>query len=200
MKDAVELMGAPERAAFDLSNEPEATVKAYGDSPFGRGCLVARRLVEAGTRVIEVTLDGWDTHENNNERTQALSKVLDPALTTAERETLDRIFAGRSPVKHWTGPFRMPLDGQIRVTSTFATRRCYNCAAGSTPTSYHGGMDMRANEGTPVHAPEAGVVEKVPKFGYTGTRSPSNRIMPSRIGIRLIRGVRNRSGRKPALR
>jgi uncharacterized protein (DUF1501 family) len=90
VKNAVELMGAPERAAFDVSNEPEATIKAYGDSPFGRGCLAARRLVEAGTRVIEVTLDGWDTHENNNERTQALSKALDPALTALLRELAER--------------------------------------------------------------------------------------------------------------
>ncbi|HET9493024.1 MAG TPA: M23 family metallopeptidase [Chloroflexia bacterium] len=86
------------------------------------------------------------------------SQLLDPKLTAAERETLDRIFSGRSPVRHWAGPFRMPIDGQIRVTSYFATRRCYNCAAGGTPTSYHGGMDMRAAEGTPVRAPEAGVV------------------------------------------
>ena len=118
------------------------------------------------TRTLEVVPFGFPTeYLRFNEET---SQLLDPALTTAERETLDRIFAGRSPVKHWTGPFRMPLDGQIQVTSPFASRRCYNCAAGSTPTSYHGGMDMRATEGTPVHAPEAGVVVYAGPFAVRG--------------------------------
>jgi hypothetical protein len=48
--------------AFDLQDEPAATVKGYGDSDFGRGCLMARRLVEGGVKFVEVVLDGWDTH------------------------------------------------------------------------------------------------------------------------------------------
>jgi len=38
---------------------------AYGDTPFGKGVLMARRLVETGVRAVEVTLNGWDTHANN---------------------------------------------------------------------------------------------------------------------------------------
>jgi len=59
----------PDRLAVDrdgdLEREPAATRALYGDSQFGRGCLLARRLVERGTRLVEVRLDGWDTHEDN---------------------------------------------------------------------------------------------------------------------------------------
>jgi murein DD-endopeptidase MepM/ murein hydrolase activator NlpD len=94
--------------------------------------------------------------------------LLDPALTTKERETLDSIFAGRTPHQYWDGQFRMPLDGKIRVTSYFATRRCYLCARGAKPTTYHGGMDMAAALGTPVHAPAAGKVVFAGKLAVRG--------------------------------
>ena len=53
---------------------------AYGDTPFGRGCLAARRLIEQGVRCVEVTLAGWDSHTNNHETHERLVKVLDPAF------------------------------------------------------------------------------------------------------------------------
>jgi uncharacterized protein (DUF1501 family) len=77
---AVRLMASPKLEAFDVSGESEATRRAYGDSDFGRGCLVARRLVERGVRFVEVVLDGWDTHQNAFERTAKLMATLDPAF------------------------------------------------------------------------------------------------------------------------
>lgn len=77
---AVRLMTAPGLRAFDLSEEPEKTRAAYGDSDFGRGCLLARRLVESGVRVVEVALDGWDTHQDNFGRTAKLCATLDTAM------------------------------------------------------------------------------------------------------------------------
>jgi hypothetical protein len=51
--------------AFDISDEPTSMKEKYGDSNFGRGCLLARRLVEAGTTFVEVSSRGqggnWDT-------------------------------------------------------------------------------------------------------------------------------------------
>lgn len=76
------LMRAPGAAAFDLSSEPEAVRLAYGDSPFGCGCLMARRLVMAGVPFVEVMLRGWDTHDDNFPRVRALSRVLDQAMST----------------------------------------------------------------------------------------------------------------------
>jgi hypothetical protein len=83
---AVRMMYAPRLRAFDLADEPDAIKTAYGavsgaGGDFGRGCLLARRLVEAGVPFVEVTLDGWDTHQDNFNRTRRLMQQLDPALS-----------------------------------------------------------------------------------------------------------------------
>src|SRR5262245_6724030 len=57
---AVELMKSKEAKAFDISQEKAATLKAYGGSRFGEGCVLARRLIETGVSFVEVTLGGWD--------------------------------------------------------------------------------------------------------------------------------------------
>jgi len=79
---AVRMMKSPRTKVFDLSGESEATKKAYGDTDFGRGCLLARKLVEAGVKFTEVVLDGWDTHKDNFTRTTKLMGTLDPAIAT----------------------------------------------------------------------------------------------------------------------
>jgi hypothetical protein len=57
------------RRAFDLTREPLPVRDRYGWSPFGQGCLLARRLVEAGVRLVTVNWARddayWDTHANN---------------------------------------------------------------------------------------------------------------------------------------
>ncbi len=80
-EQAVALMRSPSVVAFDVSSEPEALKKAYGDSPFGSGCLMARRLVAAGIPFVEVLLKGWDTHDNNFPRVTDLSVTLDQAMS-----------------------------------------------------------------------------------------------------------------------
>ncbi|MGZ3406592.1 MAG: DUF1501 domain-containing protein [Polyangia bacterium] len=87
---AIRMMYAPRLKAFDLADEPDASTRAYGDSDFGRGCLMARRLVEGGVRFVEVVLDGWDTHKDNFGRTQKLMGALDPALATLVRDLDER--------------------------------------------------------------------------------------------------------------
>jgi uncharacterized protein (DUF1501 family) len=77
---AVRMMETPKLEAFDLAAETETTRRAYGDTDFGRGCLVARRLVERGVKFVEVVLDGWDTHQNNFDRTRSQMAALDPAF------------------------------------------------------------------------------------------------------------------------
>ncbi|MDR3636841.1 MAG: DUF1501 domain-containing protein [Isosphaeraceae bacterium] len=48
--------------AFDLSTEDPRVRASYGETPFGQGCLLARRLVEVGATFVEVRSNGWDTH------------------------------------------------------------------------------------------------------------------------------------------
>lgn len=93
---AFRLMRSPKLRAFDLAEEPAATLAAYGDSPFGRGCLTARRLVESGVRFVEVTLDGWDTHQDNFGRIKALCGRLDPAMSALLRDLSDRSLLDRT--------------------------------------------------------------------------------------------------------
>ncbi|RMF92279.1 MAG: DUF1501 domain-containing protein, partial [Planctomycetota bacterium] len=71
VENAHRLLMSPKRKAFDLSEEPKAVYDMYNTGRFGLGCLLARRLVEAGARFIEVTteyvpFEGWDTHENGH--------------------------------------------------------------------------------------------------------------------------------------
>jgi uncharacterized protein (DUF1501 family) len=66
---------SPRVKAFDLSAEPMALRDAYGRSSFGQGCLMARRLIEAGVTFVEVQSSGWDTHGTELE---SLKKLIPP--------------------------------------------------------------------------------------------------------------------------
>jgi hypothetical protein len=79
-QDAIRLMNSKDLAAFDLSKESEATRDRYGDDPFGKGVLLARRLVEHGIRFVEVTSGGWDTHNANFVNLPEKAEVLDQGL------------------------------------------------------------------------------------------------------------------------
>ncbi len=83
------------------------------------------------------------------------SKLLDPALVRAENERLSQVFGTFSRQQLWEGLFRVPLQGPVRVTSAFGTRRSYG---GGPPTSYHGGIDYGAEAGTSVLAAGRGRV------------------------------------------
>jgi hypothetical protein len=101
---AIRLMRSPKLKAFDLSDEPEAVKAAYGDTSFGRGCLMARRLVETGVRFVEVVQDGWDTHQDNFNRTQKLMGVIDPAMATLLKELDERKLLDSTLIL-WMGEF-----------------------------------------------------------------------------------------------
>ncbi len=58
------MMNSTYTKAFKLDDEPAAVRDAYGRNSFGSGCLMARKLVEAGVTFVEVGLGGWDTHAN----------------------------------------------------------------------------------------------------------------------------------------
>lgn len=62
--DAIRLLRSEDLKAFDLNQEPEDQKKAYGETKFGRGALLARRLVENGVRFVEVSFGGWDNHRD----------------------------------------------------------------------------------------------------------------------------------------
>ncbi|RYD34978.1 MAG: DUF1501 domain-containing protein [Verrucomicrobiaceae bacterium] len=62
---------------FDISREPQSIREAYGDTPFANSCLLARRLLEDGVRVVSVYYTSsdnqpWDTHADHNQRHEKL--------------------------------------------------------------------------------------------------------------------------------
>lgn len=104
----VRFMESDLTAAFDLEREPQAVRDKYGDSDFGQGTLMARRLIQAGAPFVEVTLKGWDTHEDNFNRVADLCAQLDFAISALmddliERDLFDQVLVvtmgefGRTP-------------------------------------------------------------------------------------------------------
>jgi len=58
------LMTSSQMDAFKVNKEPKEVQDRYGTDGFAKGCLMARRLVEAGVPFIEVDYGGWDNHQN----------------------------------------------------------------------------------------------------------------------------------------
>ena len=126
---AVQLMQPAAASAFDLHQESESVRESYGPSFFGQGCLLARRLVERQVPFVEVTLGGWDTHQNNFEQVKSLSSVLDTGFSALiadlqSRGLLDSTLIlclgefGRTPKingntgrDHWPGSWSVALAG-----------------------------------------------------------------------------------------
>lgn len=101
---AVRLMRDSAAKAFDLEEEQAALRDAYGRNRFGQGCLLARRLVERGVPFVEVSLGGWDTHDNNFTAVKNLSQTLDPAWATLVTDLKDRGLL-ESTLIVWMGEF-----------------------------------------------------------------------------------------------
>ncbi|MBX3436393.1 MAG: DUF1501 domain-containing protein [Planctomycetaceae bacterium] len=90
--------------AFDISNEPQDLRAAYGDTEFGRGCLMARRLVETGVSFVEVRKNGWDTHIEHFDRLGKLSAEVDPAMAALITDLKQRGLLEKTLVV-WMGEF-----------------------------------------------------------------------------------------------
>ncbi|MGE0759885.1 MAG: DUF1501 domain-containing protein [Pirellulaceae bacterium] len=101
---AVRMMSSEQLQAFDIQQEPIAVRRAFGDTPFGRGCLAAARLIDVGVRCVEVTLGGWDSHVNNQETQAERIRELDPAFASLLRY-LDEHQRLDSTVVLWGGEF-----------------------------------------------------------------------------------------------
>jgi uncharacterized protein (DUF1501 family) len=147
--DAVRLMGSGDLAAFDIAREDAQTRERYGRSRLGQGCLLARRLVEAGVRCVEVEMGGWDMHrdlwEELPEKVGELDTALAALLDDLEARGLLRstlvVLAtefGRSPKINENG-------GRDHHPAVFS---CVLAGAGVKPGVVHGGSDARG------HAPD----------------------------------------------
>jgi hypothetical protein len=75
------LQSAEAKAAFDLNKEDSKTKEAYGVNQAGQRLLMARRLVEAGCRLVTLTYGGWDMHQGITNAMRNTMPPLDQALT-----------------------------------------------------------------------------------------------------------------------
>jgi uncharacterized protein (DUF1501 family) len=99
------LMSSPQMEAFKVAKEPTEVRERYGNTGFGRGCLMARRLVEAGVPFIEVDLGGWDNHNNifptlENQKLPEMDKAMSALI-----EDLDSRGLLQDTAIIWMGEF-----------------------------------------------------------------------------------------------
>ncbi len=93
LKKTFDLMTSQQMEAFRVEKEPEEVRERYGNDAFGRGCLMARRLVETGVPFIEVDLGGWDNHQGihnilQNQRLPVLDKAMSALIEDLEQRDL----------------------------------------------------------------------------------------------------------------
>ncbi len=123
------LMTSKQMDAFKVNLEPAGVREQYGNTNFGRGCLMARRLVETGVPFIEVDLGGWDTHSDNFGRLETKLPEMDQAMAALvsdleQRGMLDNVAIvwlgefGRTPRingnagrDHWARSWSVAVGG-----------------------------------------------------------------------------------------
>jgi hypothetical protein len=112
-QNAANLVTSPNLKAFDLSQEKDSVRENYGRNGFGQGCLLARRLVEQGVTFVEVESNGWDTHQDNFERTKTLATPTDKGFAALVADLKERGLLDKTLVI-WMGEFgRTPrINGQ----------------------------------------------------------------------------------------
>jgi hypothetical protein len=82
LENAYRLLSSKDREAFDIELEPKERREIYDTGRFGRGCLLAKRLVESGARFVEVTTEyvpflHWDTHNSGHETVARMHSEMD---------------------------------------------------------------------------------------------------------------------------
>ncbi|MEM9585696.1 MAG: DUF1501 domain-containing protein [Planctomycetota bacterium] len=151
LKKTFDLLTSDQMEAFKVEKESQEAKDRYGTDRFGQGCLLARRLVEAGVPFVEVDLGGWDNHQNNH-TTLKDTKLpeLDKAMS-ALMEDLEQRGMLQDTVVIWMGEFgRTPRINQNAGRDHFA--RAWSCVVGGG--SLKGGLAVgeTSSDGTAVES------------------------------------------------
>lgn len=101
---SVRLMSPKASEVFDLDQESATVREQYGTSSFGQGCLLARRLLERRVPFVEVTLGGWDTHNDNFTAVERLCTTLDQGWASLMTDLHDRGLLDSTLIV-WMGEF-----------------------------------------------------------------------------------------------
>ena len=103
-KQTASMVLSPHMRAFDVAAEDPKTRASYGETPFGQGCLLARRLVQAGVTFVEVRSRGWDNHANINDAVAKNAASVDPGFGSLVRDLKAKGMLDRTLVI-WMGEF-----------------------------------------------------------------------------------------------
>jgi hypothetical protein len=151
LEKALGMMSSEQLAAFDMSKEPVNVAAAYGDSRFGRGCLIARRLVQYGVRSVQVVLDGFDTHAENFSGHVTQAEILDPALSALVKDLVDQDLLSSTVVvcigEFGRTPKINPLDGRDHWPTGFS---CLVGGGGLASGVVYGATDPAGEKTAPV--------------------------------------------------
>jgi hypothetical protein len=101
---------------LDVQGESEATLAAYGINDaatreFGTQCLLARRLAQSGVRFIEISNNGWDTHNNLRQRMQQNARQVDQPIAALINDLKQRGLL-KDTLLLWGGEFGRTTNGQ----------------------------------------------------------------------------------------
>ena len=103
-KQTAGMIMSPRMKAFNLDEEPAPVRSSYGQTSFGQGCLLARRLVQSGVTFVEVRSNGWDTHQQVHDRVKKLAGDVDPGFASLVQDLKTRGMLDRTLVV-WMGEF-----------------------------------------------------------------------------------------------
>lgn len=103
-QSASSMILSPRLAAFDLNKEKASDRERYGKTPFGQGCLMARRLVETGVTFVEVGHGNWDTHDDNFNKVAKLAGDVDQGMSALISDLKERGMLDKTLVI-WMGEF-----------------------------------------------------------------------------------------------
>jgi len=104
LNNTVTLLTSAQLGAFNVRSEPEEMRDTYGNTGFGRGCLMARRLVEVGVPFVEVNMGGWDLHQNCFAAEQQKLPEVDQAMSALVEDLQSRGLL-EDTVILWMGEF-----------------------------------------------------------------------------------------------
>ncbi len=152
IQKTLNLMTSKQMEAFRVDQEPQNVRERYGNNNFGRGCLMARRLVEIGVPFVEVNLGGWDNHQNifptlQNDRLPALDQGMSALVEDlAQRGML------QDTAVIWMGEFgRTPrINGD---TGRDHWARCWSVVVGGAGLKPGIAVGKTNDDGTAVEGP-----------------------------------------------
>jgi hypothetical protein len=186
-KQTAGMVLSPRMKAFDLEGEDPKLRAQYGENPFGNGCLLARRLVQAGVTFVEVRLGGWDMHQQINDRMTKLAAQSDAGFATLVADLKSKGLLDRTLVV-WMGEFgRTPKINPNAGRDHFP--RVFNVAMAGG--GIKGGQVIGASnpEGTDVKDRPVSVVDLMASFCHSLKIDPKKENMsPQGRPIKIVDG------------